>query len=957
MGYIVVSNEVYKEVNTRYKEYCEDYYYTMVLDEYLRDLLSFEGEYRLYNRCWNDSTYAIVGKGCMLYLEKYYHFKNCFYAKNVKFFEKDEEYLSKLVQTMELPGVWDIVSQEEIYNIEYDGSDELLDILSKIKGSYGELEEFEKKWKTWDIYNSMLKEAEAQREIESESVVDRVVLENNVFTVYLTVWKKQYIEEASVFAVFTGNEKYINIGKIISFNAKEQEIRIRCENLDLIKEYLANRIGRMEKIRIIDWGTITRLKRQREAMKKLFQEETANANLKDIIMGTYEFKQNQSKSITMDTAYELFGANIRQKEAYIEALNADDIYLIQGPPGTGKTTIITEIVKYVIEKGARVLVASETNIAVDNVLEKIQYIEQVIPVRLGREERIGQECVRFMPEYIAKSILQDAKNVINEFEEEGLNLDNLIRSKEEEYKKELATIIKEVSKKKSNIPEVNDYRALYHLIDEFERLVLDVNDIYMELCSQQKDYIRLKEKRNELQKRKNELDAFVLIGVSKVMDSGFKEADNEVKINLEKYQEELQEINRQLDNVNKKLLANTYETKKGPYQRKLRRIEREKDKLQKLLAIEASFMESIHNIKSVISEIFYLEAQKEHCATRFRDEMERIRTDYEHKKELWEKSADIRAEWLDVINQTDTRKNIENIYMRKTNVVFATCTGISGVDNGKFSTLEYDYVIIDEAAKCNMLDLIIPLILGKKLILVGDHKQLYPMLDLDEIKDRLSKEQIQMLKEHILFKWLYEERVSDSYKKMLNRQYRMVPDICKFVSDYFYNGALICEKESNDKNSIWWIDCENSEEEPVGRSYANCEEADVIVRLVKKLDLMYQKGTTVGIICTYKAQVQKILKLLEAVETTNINLECSTVDAFQGKEKHTIIFNIVRSAKVTDFMSDENRVNVAVSRAQEALYVIGKKELVKTKGAGILCELFKYIKDNGEVHSSRYVNV
>jgi superfamily I DNA and/or RNA helicase len=293
--------------------------------------------------------------------------------------------------------------------------------------------------------------------------------------------------------------------------------------------------------------------------------------------------------------------------------------------------------------------------------------------------------------------------------------------------------------------------------------------------------------------------------------------------------------------------------------------------------------------------------------------------------------------------------------MLQTNAVFATCTGIASTDNGRFAEACYDYVIIDEAAKCNMLDLLIPSTMGKKLILVGDHKQLYPMLETECIKDELTEEQIKELREHILFKWMYEENIPEKFKIMLNRQYRMEKNISEFVSSRFYDGKLICEKDKENQSSMVWVDCEESEEVNKGTSYQNPNEAQVIVKLLSRLDETYKKGTAVGIICTYKAQAEYIKSLIKDKVWNNIDIECSTVDAFQGKEKHTIIFNVVRSKAITNFIKDENRINVAVSRAQEYLYVVGSAALVKNGKSGVLRDLYEYIRNHGDLQNSRYV--
>ena len=57
-----------------------------------------------------------------------------------------------------------------------------------------------------------------------------------------------------------------------------------------------------------------------------------------------------------------------EQERAVRGALAPDVFLIQGPPGTGKTTVIAEIINQATESGERVLLASQSNLAVDNAL-------------------------------------------------------------------------------------------------------------------------------------------------------------------------------------------------------------------------------------------------------------------------------------------------------------------------------------------------------------------------------------------------------------------------------------------------------------------------------------------------------------------------------------------------------------------------------------------------------------
>jgi ATP-dependent RNA/DNA helicase IGHMBP2 len=84
------------------------------------------------------------------------------------------------------------------------------------------------------------------------------------------------------------------------------------------------------------------------------------------------------------------GLNVAQSDAVRFALSARDVAVIHGPPGTGKTTTVVELIRQAVRRGERVLVCAPSNLAVDNLLERlVRQVERV--VRLGHPARVLPE--------------------------------------------------------------------------------------------------------------------------------------------------------------------------------------------------------------------------------------------------------------------------------------------------------------------------------------------------------------------------------------------------------------------------------------------------------------------------------------------------------------------------------------------------------------------------------------
>ena len=254
----------------------------------------------------------------------------------------------------------------------------------------------------------------------------------------------------------------------------------------------------------------------------------------------------------------------------------------------------------------------------------------------------------------------------------------------------------------------------------------------------------------------------------------------------------------------------------------------------------------------------------------------------------------------------------------------------------------FDTVIMDEASKATPPELALPLLYGKKAIVVGDHRQLPPMVDGEDIKDTLisigEKSLAKTLSRNEFNKSQFEnlfERIDSSIKGTFKIQYRMHPAINDVIKQFYADdGGLNCglplaeTSHTSFENPasryhglnykdilepathVLWINV-NTPEIKEGTSRVNFGEINVInniLKVIKKSDGIneYNNWTStqtkeekqIGIISFYGKQVNYLEKMLkESHEDVPIRL--STVDRFQGMERNIIIVSLVRSNTIS----------------------------------------------------------
>src|SRR5690606_7195653 len=148
-----------------------------------------------------------------------------------------------------------------------------------------------------------------------------------------------------------------------------------------------------------NFATLSQVKRLRQGFKQLENGLAANPELERLLFENKPPVKEVKRKENLQVHNRL---NEFQQEAVIGAVSAEDLYVIQGPPGTGKTTVISEICLQNARAGLRTLVASQSNLAVDNALGRLLANKDIRILRVGRTESIEEEGKKFIEENVGQ---------------------------------------------------------------------------------------------------------------------------------------------------------------------------------------------------------------------------------------------------------------------------------------------------------------------------------------------------------------------------------------------------------------------------------------------------------------------------------------------------------------------------------------------------------------------------
>lgn len=332
-------------------------------------------------------------------------------------------------------------------------------------------------------------------------------------------------------------------------------------------------------------------------------------------------------------------------------------------------------------------------------------------------------------------------------------------------------------------------------------------------------------------------------------------------------------------------------------------------------------------------------------------------------------NPELRKLWYDILTDLPLswKKRVFEEYVSHCNVIGATCSAISDTNysateekgkhkdsrfirkfrsvfgetdkEGYVTRLRFNTVIQDEASKATPAELSLPLAYGEKAVVIGDHRQLPPNLDKEDILFKLHMQRIKSAsrEEHdqivklekyvhqnfdLLEKSHFERlfrQIDASLKGTFDTQYRMHKDINDVIEQFYEeDNGLRCgvkdeERQHNIEipdllspdNHVIWIDT-NSPEVRDGTSRANKGEVEAIGWVLEKFSKsdsfkQYQQSLStdeekeIGLITFYGSQMKRLRPLVEQSTKKGLRIKMSSVDRFQGMERNIIIVSLVRS--------------------------------------------------------------
>jgi len=288
----------------------------------------------------------------------------------------------------------------------------------------------------------------------------------------------------------------------------------------------------------------------------------------------------------------------------------------------------------------------------------------------------------------------------------------------------------------------------------------------------------------------------------------------------------------------------------------------------------------------------------------------------------------------DVPGITFTTDNAEPLAALRSNTQVAAGTAWLWARDDYFESV--DVLFVDEAGQMSLANVLAIAQAAKNLVLLGDPQQ----LDQPQKGSHPEGAEVSAL-EHLLNG---AKTIPQNKGLFLERTWRLHPAICEFTSEVFYEGRLTSREglERQNVSGHPWLSSSNLWFLPIkheGNQNTAFEEVECIAALIETLlkpgvSWTNDKGQTralrledILVVAPYNAQVFDLMTRIPGARI-------GTVDKFQGQQAPVVIYSLTTSSpedapRGMEFLYSLNRLNVATSRAQAIVVVIGSPLLLE----------------------------
>lgn len=272
----------------------------------------------------------------------------------------------------------------------------------------------------------------------------------------------------------------------------------------------------------------------------------------------------------------------------------------------------------------------------------------------------------------------------------------------------------------------------------------------------------------------------------------------------------------------------------------------------------------------------------------------------------------------------------------------------------------FDLVIVDEASQSS-IEAIPVLMRAKKILIVGDNKQVSPSnvgLSVDQINVMRSKYLIDQPHKHFLTPdmSLYDigSAIYDS-NVMLLEHFRCHPDIIEYSNNNYYGGRIkpmrISKNSERFDPPLVSIYVADGKRETKGGKHINHQEAMAVIKEMKCLFAdPFCYGKTIGVVSLLGSVQAEYIQTLAldtfgAIKLSEVRFACGEASAFQGAEKDIVFLSLVADSEncaPLSRLAHEQRFNVAASRAKERMYLIHSVNIADLSGKDLRVPLLTH---------------